>query len=226
VSWTALAASLPARLDPGNGEARRWLERELADPAYRDTRDPVRRALDAFERWLLDLLSGVNGPDDALPSVVAGVVAVALLALVVFALRHVRRSGRRRDDEPLPVLGRERLTAAQYRERARRAHTEGRYAACVLDAVRAIASAAVERTLLEDAPSLTAHEIAARLSTVFPEQADELRTAAERFDAVAYGDGSATREQAQAVLDLDTDLTAARPRLVDRTPVGAGVVLP
>ena len=40
MSWTTAVATLPARLDPGNGEARRWLEEELADPAYRDTRDP------------------------------------------------------------------------------------------------------------------------------------------------------------------------------------------
>jgi hypothetical protein len=157
---------------------------------------------------------------------VAGIVALALLALAVFALRHVRRSQRLRDDEPLPVLGTERLTADEYRERARRAFAQERYAACVLDAVRAIAGSAVERTLLEDAPSLTAHEIAYRLSSVFPDHADGLHRAADRFDAVAYGDGDATRDQAQALLDLDARVGAARPRPVDRAPVGAGVVLP
>lgn len=226
MSLSALAATLPARLDPGNGEARRWLEQELADPAYRDTRDPVRRALAAFERWLEDLLSGVSGPDDPLPSVVAGVVALALLALAVFALRHVRRRGRLSEDSPPPVLGTERLTAAQYRERARGALAQGRYAACVLDAVRAIASGAVERTLLEDAPSLTAHEIATRLSAVFPSHADRLRAAADRFDAVAYGEQEATRAEAESLLALETELAAARPRQADRTPLGAGMMLP
>jgi hypothetical protein len=225
VSWTTLAA-LPARLDPGNGEARRWLERELADPAYRDTRDPVQRALDALLRWLVDLLSGVSGPDEPLPSVVAGIVALALLGLALFALRQVRRGRRLRADAPPPVLGTERLTADEYRERARRAFAQDRYAACVLDALRAVASGAVERTLLEDAPSLTAHEIADRLSSVFPDHADGLHRSADRFDAVAYGDEVPTREQARAVLDLDVALLAARPRPAERTPAGAGVVLP
>jgi hypothetical protein len=223
---TTTVAALPARLDPGNGEARRWLEQELSDPAYRDTRDPVQRALDALQRWLVDLLSGVSGPDDALPSVVAGIVVLALLMLAVLALRHVRRGQRLREDEPLPVLGAERLTADEYRERARRAFAEGRYAACVLDALRAVASSAVERTLLEDAPSLTAHEIASRLSSVFPDHADGLHRAADRFDAVAYGDEDATHEQAQALLDLDARVAAARPRPLDRAPASAGVALP
>lgn len=203
--------AVPARLDPGNAEARGWLRDELAKPAYRDTRDPLQRAMDAIEKWLGDLLSGANAPSNPVPTIVAVLATLALVALVVHALRFVRRTERRRGADPEAVLGDERLTAAQFRARAEQALAEHRHDACVLDALRAVAAGAVERTLLEDAPSLTAHEIAARLATTFPAQARDLRVAADRFDAVAYGDQAATREAAEQLLVLERSVAAARP---------------
>ncbi|GAB3066697.1 DUF4129 domain-containing protein [Pedococcus soli] len=202
---------VPSRIDPGNDEARTWLRDELAKPAYRDTRDPLQRAVDAFEQWLTDLLSRAHTPSNPLPTIVAVLVALALVALVAYSLRFVRRTERRAADGPGTVLGDERLTAAQYRARAEQALAEQRHGDCVLDALRAIASGAVERTLLEDAPSLTAHEIAGRLGSTFPEQAQDLRAAADRFDAVAYGDEPASRADAEDLLSLDRVIAAARP---------------
>jgi hypothetical protein len=203
--------ALPARLDPDNDRARTWLRDELAKPAYRDTRDPIERAMDAIEDWLSNLLAGANAPSDPLPTVVAFLVALALVALVVYTLHFVRRTERRSGDGPEAVLGDERLTAAQFRARAEKALDEQRYGDCVLDALRAVASVAVERTLLEDAPSLTAHEIAAGLATTFPGQAHQLREAADRFDAVAYGGQDASRPDAERLLELDRALAATRP---------------
>lgn len=203
--------ALPARLDPGNDEARSWLRDELAKPAYRDTRDPLQRAMDAIENWLTDLLSGAQAPSNPLPTLVAVLVALALVALGVYALRFVRRTERRQGDGPAAVLGDEHLTAAQFRARAEDALVQQRYGDCVLDAVRAVAAGAVERTLLEDAPSLTALEIATRLATTFPDHARELRTAADRFDAVAYGHQDAARADAEQLLALERALAGARP---------------
>lgn len=202
---------LPSRLEPGNNEARRWLRDELAKPAYRDTRDPLQRAMDAIGKWLSDLLDGVHGPSNPLPMAVAVLVALALVALVVYTLRFVRRTPRGPGDGTAAVLGDERLTAAQYRTRAEEALGDERYGDCVLDALRAVAAGAVERTLLEDVPSLTAHEIATRLETPFPAQAPDLRAAANRFDAVAYGGQEATRSDAERLLALDRTLATARP---------------
>ena len=202
---------MPSRLDPGNDEARTWLRDELAKPAYRDTRDPLQRAMDALEEWLTDLLSGAHAPTDPVPTIVAIVVALALVALVVYTLRFVRRTERRRGGGPEAVLGDERLTAAQFRARAEKALTELRYGDCVLDALRAVAAGAVERTLLEDAPSLTAHEISTRLATTFPASAPGLRQAADRFDAVAYGEQDASRTDAEQLLAREREVAAARP---------------
>jgi hypothetical protein len=220
-------AALPGRLDPGNAEAAAGLRAELAKAAYRDTRDPLQRALDAIADWFFRLLSGVDGPTRALPTFVAAVVAVGVVALVAYLLRFVRRTPRRRGEDLDSPLGGERLTAAELRTRAQRAFDETRYAACLLDAMRAIARGCVERTLLEDSPSLTAHEIAERLAGVFPAQAGELRWAATRFDAVAYGGADASRAEAERLLWVEAAVRGARPvrhRAEDESrglPVGA-----
>jgi hypothetical protein len=220
-------AALPGRLDPGNAEAAAWLRAELAKAAYRDTRDPLQRALDAIADWFFRLLSGVDGPTRALPTFVAAVVAVGVVALVAYLLRFVRRTPRRRGEDLDSPLGGERLTAAELRTRAQRAFDETRYAACLLDAMRAIARGCVERTLLEDSPSLTAHEIAERLAGVFPAQAGELRWAATRFDAVAYGGADASRAETERLLWVEAAVRGARPvrhRAEDESrglPVGA-----
>ena len=204
-------AALPGRLDPGNAEASAWLHAELAKAAYRDTRDPLQRAIDAIVDWFIRLLAGAEGPTRPLPTLVAGLVAVGLVALVAYLLRFVRRTPRRRGEEQGNLLGGERLTAADLRTRAQRAFEESRYAACLLDAMRAIARGCVERTLLEDSPSLTAHEIAERLAEVFPVQAQELRWGAARFDAAAYGGASASRAEAERLLQAEVAVREARP---------------
>jgi hypothetical protein len=221
-----LVGTLPARLDPTNGEARSWLRDELAKSAYRDTRDPFTKALQAIERWLSDLLNGVHAPTRPLPTFVAGLVAVAVVALIAYVLRFVRRTRRAPAGPPAALLGGEHLTAAEYRARAMRELAQQWYAACLLDVLRATALDAVERTLLEDAPSLTAHEIAGRLAGVFPTVADDLRWAADRFDAIAYGDASATRAEAERMVALDRTVSSARPVRADephdRDPHGSG----
>jgi len=214
------AVALAARLDPGNGEARRWLEEELSRPAYREHNDPIARLLAAIERFIDNLLNADPSAGGALPAGIAGLVTAALVALALFALRHVRREARRRDVGGPALLGEERLTAEQFRERSRRAVDEGRFAEAVLDAMRAIAQGAAERTLLDDAPSLTAHEVGLQLVAPFPAHRDELARAADLFDAVAYGHHAPAREQAEHLLALEDTLRRTRPQ--NRQPVGAG----
>jgi hypothetical protein len=211
---------LAAGVDPDNAEARRWLEEELSRPAYREHNDPVARVLDAIERFIDTLLSADPSAGGALPAGVAGLVTAALVALVLFALRHVRREARRAPAGAPAVLGEERLTAAQFRERSARALAEGRYADAVLDAMRAIAQGAAERTLLDEAPSLTAHEVGLQLADPFPAQRDELRWAADLFDAVAYGHHAASRPQAERIIALERTLGRTRPTL-RQPPVAA-----
>ena len=208
---TEAVARVAAALDPSNGEARDWLERELEGAAYREHNDPIARAIAAIERFIDGLLSADPSASGALPAGIAGLVTAAVVALLLFALRYVRRDGRRAAAEPVAVLGHERLTAAQFRERSALALAEGRHSDAVLDAMRAIAQGAAERTLLDEAPSLTAHEIGLRLTEPFPSLEAELRWAADLFDAVAYGHHAPARDQAERIITLEGALSRTRP---------------
>lgn len=205
------ARGLPLRLDPDNARARRWLEDELAKAAYQEQNDPLRRMLDALNRLVDQLLSVDPVGAGALPSLAAGLLAAVVAALLLLALRHVRREHRTAGAAGAPVLGGEHLPASALRDRAGRALDGGRFAESLLDSLRALAQTASERTLLEHAPSLTAHEIAEALTRQFPAQAGDLRWAADAFDAVAYGRHDPSRGDAERLRGLDLTLLRTRP---------------
>ena len=52
-----LPVGVPARLDPDNGQARRWLTEELARPPYSEHNDPISRLLHAIKRAIDGLLT-------------------------------------------------------------------------------------------------------------------------------------------------------------------------
>lgn len=212
-----VAVPLPTSppLDPGVEQARSWLAHELASPAYADDRSLLQRFLD----WLQQHLSGagvqLGAPGWALPVVlvVLALVVVAILLVVVRRSPTVSRDGAGRG-----VLDHHVLSADGYRARAESALERGDAAGATADAFRAVAAACAERTLLDDVPGRTAHEIGAALALVFPEERGEVRAAADLFDRVVYGRASVGLDDARSVLDLDSRLRATRPVL---TAMGA-----
>lgn len=197
-------------LDPTRSEGRRLLEEELAKPRY-----AVEPSLwDRFREWLLGLLD-TTGP--GLPSWVFALVALVVVAVltlaVVLLLRPEARAKRSATDRG--VLDERGVDATAYRSRASDALRQGRWDTVVLDGYRAVVAAAVERTVLDELPGRTAHEASLALSGAFPDEAEALRAAADRFDAVRYGHGRATEVEAREVLALDERLIRARPRHAD-----------
>lgn len=206
-------------LDPDRDQARRLLEDELSGGDYRLTESFVARGW----RWFTDLLDGLALPGQ-LPAwatwVVLGVVLVAVLAVLTFATRDRWRQGRLVDrGRPGAVLEGPRRTAAEHREAARRALAAGDHETAVLEGYRAVAAGAFERTLLEDRPGSTAHEVATGLAPAFPAQAAGLLRAADTFDAVRYGGHPADAAQARQVLTVEEQLVAARPEAADPAAV-------
>jgi hypothetical protein len=202
-----------APVDPERDEARRWLTEELAGSEYAVQESWVGRAV----AWLLERI-----PDPDLPGRLPGwaswaalaLVVVAVLAVLAFAARdRWRRAGLAEARPGGAVFDDERLTASAYRERARAALRAGDHETAVLDAFRAVAAGAAERTLLDAAPGRTAHEVAVALTQVFPGAAADLSLAADRFDAVRYGAHPATAEQGVQALALEERLSASRPVL-------------
>jgi hypothetical protein len=210
-SWSPLRS-----LDPGPAEARKWLSDELQGSDYHSP------WVESSLRWIVDqltkLLDGANRlANGGLSLVVTVLVALVTTALLVWVLPRVRRE---------PVVGHQdgavivdpTVTASTYRDLAARALADGRYDAAVLEGFRAIAKDMSDRTLLDDAPGRTAHEVSLELSRPFPDFAGRLAQAANLFDAVRYGHRSATKDGAAQVLRLDSELAKARPVLLALSP--------
>ncbi len=202
----------PSRgLDPTPSEARDWLSDELRGSDYQD---PWLRSV---IEWVIDqlraLLDGANSlASSGFSPVVTVLVALVVIALLAWVLPRVRR-------EPAvargggDVLEDRTITARTYRDRAARALMVGNFDDAALDGFRAIARDMSDRSLLEDAPGRTAHEVSLALAQPFPDHAGRLVGAANVFDSVRYGHRRATADQAVEVQNLDAELVKARPVL-------------
>lgn len=203
-------------LDPTSPQARQWLEDELRKGIYSEQKGVLQRIWE----WLLSLLSGTGGGLPAWTVWVAFALIVAVVALVLLlSLRAERRmTGQRRAG----VLDGPVRTAAEHRAAAARALEGGDADTALLEAYRAIARSAIERTLLDDLPGRTPHEVAVELGPVFPASTGALASAADAFDAVRYGRRAARLDSARDVIALDTALARTRPVLPDpATTAGA-----
>ena len=203
----------PRALEPGPDQARSWLREELRAATYHQ--EPL---VDRLWRWVMHRLDDLSAPPGHLsgvPTLVTVVVTLLVAGLVLWVLPRVRRERAVRRLGG-PVLEDPSVTAAQYRERAASARAAGRYGEAVLDSFRAMARDMGNRTLLDDAPGRTAHEVSVAVAAAFPPFAGDLARAAHLFDSVRYGNGSAGAQQAEDVAALDTALARSRP-----APTGA-----
>lgn len=199
-----------AALDPDRDQARQWLEAELSKAEYNRSEPLVRRLINWLLERLSDLLSLVPGSQS-----LGWVLLLAVLALVavvaLFAVRGRRRGHALGQQGSGAVLEDPTLSAADYRSRADQAARAGDWDAVLLDSYRALAADGVERTLLDHASALTAHEVGHDLGRYFPPQQAQLAAAADAFDLVRYGDGTSGEREASGVRDLDRTLSRTRP---------------
>ena len=200
--------------DPPNDEAHRWLADELSKNRY----DTPWSLLDWLER-LIDRLLPNQAGGLGIPGWVIPAVTVVVLALAVVVVVRAGRTQYRRSAKAGALVDDPSLTAADYRRLSAEAEAAGDWDTVALQSFRAIAVHAVDRTLLDDAPGRTAHEVAVELAPVFPAFATELAAAADVFDVVRYAGLSTTRAAALAIRTLDDDTRRARPVLPAVEPV-------
>lgn len=203
-------------VSPSGPEARQWLAEELAKDDYRDGRPLLARVIEWILDQINDLLSRMNAPTTAgegAPPIAVAFVVVLVIGALGLLLSRVRRE-RRAVSESKTVLGDLDLSAPEFRDRGQAAMRDGRWNDAVVEFTRAIAREAADRTLLTDAPSLTAHEIGTQLAPVFPDHADTTARTMDLFDAVRYGRYAATQADAGLVRTHDETLRKAKPVLV------------
>jgi hypothetical protein len=205
-----VVAGAPARLAgaPGIGRqpAQQLARRELARSLYRESL--WQRLWNDITRWLNSSL-GRSGPghDDWWTLIALIVVAVLVLAGIVYWTGPARRSRRQRAGA---VLAGDGLTAAEYRRRAQERAAAGDYATAIIERVRAIALELEARGVVAPRPGRTAAELAAEASGALPGRGAALRAAAVAFDDVRYGGRPGSAAAYEQVSELDSAITAAR----------------
>ena len=204
---------IPAAPRLGPDEARERILEELAKDEYDDSPGFVAWLLGAIEDWLARMVDGVDG-SSATQTVIAVLLALVLAAVVVLVLRRtglLRRSPALAVDAALdaePVLSGEELRGA-----ARDAIDAGRTDDGTVLALRALVRDLEERTLLDVATGMTAHEAATRAALTFPDLRGRLQRGADAFDTAAYSVRSVGGKPAEDMLRLAEYIAEMSPDL-------------
>ncbi|MCT1438011.1 DUF4129 domain-containing protein [Brachybacterium paraconglomeratum] len=204
---------IPAAPRLGPDEARERILEELAKDEYDDSPGFVAWLLGAIEDWLARMVDGVDG-SSATQTVIAVLLALVLAAVVVLVLRRtglLRRSPALAVDAALdaePVLSGEELRGA-----ARDAIDAGRTDDGTVLALRALVRDLEERTLLDVATGMTAHEAATRAALTFPDLRGRLQRGADAFDTAAYSVRSVGAKPAEDMLRLAEYIAETSPDL-------------
>jgi hypothetical protein len=194
---------------PGRDEARRLLTEELAGREYAEAEpNPVLEWLGEVFAGFAEWLDSLGGGVPAFPGWVLAVIVVGLAVLVLLVVRpRTNAAGRARRDTA--VLADRSSTPGDHRRAAAAALAAGDHDAALASWFRALVRQAEVRTVLDTRPGRTATEAAHALAAVFPAEHDALHGAAAMFNAVVYGERSATAAQAESVRRLDARMGSA-----------------
>ncbi len=207
----ALPADVP--VDPDAPDATQWLIDELSKAPYQAAQPTLfDRIAKAISDWIASLqLGAAQGPPAlGLGLVIVLVVAALVTAFLIFGLPRLNRRSRVTGS----LFGDEDArTAARIRQDAERAAAAGDYSTAVVEMFRAIARGLAERTLVTTSPGTTARDFAARAGGTFPDLADRLAVSATAFDGVRYLDRTGSRDEYEAIAELERDLRAAKSNL-------------
>lgn len=207
------ARSVPAAtIDPERADE--LLEQELSDAVYRQFEPSLlQRLWTRFSEWLTELVDGLGaGSPAAWVSAVLAVLLVAgAVALAAWVVGPIRR--RRRLREEVSVVADRRATGEDLLADALHREASGDLRGAVLVGMRSLVRNLEERTLLEAAEGMTAHEVAERAAVLFPQLRGVLDGAATDFDRAAYSMAPTPAAAAQRTTQLARYLRTLEPRL-------------
>jgi type II secretory pathway pseudopilin PulG len=193
------AAVLAGRPLIGRNSGQRLARHELAEMTF----------WQRIVNWLARLPANAG---TVVPGGWFGLISLAILAVVaVTVVLYWARPTRTRRARNESVLGRESMTARDYRRSAERWAAAGEYAGAIVDGVRAIAAELDERGILPPRPGRTAGELAAEAGGELPDLAADLRAVTRLFEDIRYGDKDGNLVGYQLVSRVDHEVRAARP---------------
>jgi hypothetical protein len=214
-----MRADLP--VVPDRDTAREWLAGELQRPEYAERESLLQRLIN----WVLDWLENVDWPGTSMSGPQLGIlVAVIVVAVLVVAwlIAGPVRLGRDRPGSVEVLAADDARTAAQMRAAADTAAAAGDWRTAAAERFRAVVRSLEERVVIEPRPGRTAQEAAADAGARLVAQAAGLRSGADLFDGVEYGDRVATAADDAALRALDAEVGAARPAAPAGVGTGAG----
>ncbi|MFD2793198.1 DUF4129 domain-containing protein [Promicromonospora vindobonensis] len=214
-----MRADLP--VVPDRDTAREWLSSELQGTEYAERESLLSRLIS----WVLDWLNSIDWPDTSMSGPQLGlVIAVIVVAVLVVAwlVAGPVRLGRNRAGSAEVLDTDDARTASQMRAAADAAAASGDWRTAAVERFRAVVRALEERVIIDPRPGRTAQEAAADAGARLPAQAAGLRSGADLFDGVEYGDRVATPDDDAELRALDAEVTAARPVALSGTGPTAG----
>lgn len=211
-------------LTPDADEARRQLAEELSKPIYLD---PTNWVSDLWNR-LLDWLSDNSPPvsDTGLSTgQIAGIVLVVVVLAGIIAYSTLGAPGRRRRAKDGALFGDELRSAAEVRSDATAAAAAGDWTSASLAIFRAMIRTLSERGTIEEFGGMTAHEATELAAARLPDFTTRLGAAADVFDSLAYGRGTASPADYEQLAALDVEVCAAVPNPLVAGTAGDAVVV-
>ncbi len=203
-------------VDPDAETARRWAIDELSKDRYQE-RGPswLERAWD----WVTEQFSHLLSLEVDGGSLMAILIVVAIIIVLILVTRAVvgpvRRSFKAKRTHS--VFEDDSRSAAEMRSAADAAATRGDWNLAVLERFRAIIRSLEERNLIDDRPGVTADEAALDAGTRFPDVLAQISGAADLFDRIRYGHGTASLSDDDGLRRLDRILSR-RTLMSARTP--------
>lgn len=171
--------------------------------------------MNRFWDWIGSLFEHASG---ATPGGTAGLVAVAVLVVLVIAALWWRLGTPRRSATSAGHLFDDRVrSAADHRTAAEALAADSRWSEAVQERMRAVVRSLEERTLLDPRPGRTADEAAAEAAVSLPSHAAALHAAARTFDDVTYGARPADATMYATLRTLDQALSRTKPLLTGPT---------
>jgi hypothetical protein len=179
-------------------------QHELSKAIYHRNSDPLAvRAVRGFGHLIDRALNAAlkhapSGSLDAL-AVVVIVFVVSAVGLIVWRVGLPRRSA---SQGAVLASGRP-SSAADHRTLSEHAADRADYHTAVIERMRAIARELEERSVLDARAGRTATELAREAGRVLPNAGGALGSAADVFNAIAYGEGAADASDVEVMVIAD-----------------------